>query len=39
LFNLARHPVLDRLTALDVNAITPVQALALLDELARDARA
>jgi DNA mismatch repair protein MutS len=39
LFAAPRHAVVDRLATLDVNGLTPVQALALLDELARSARA
>ena len=38
LFTHAPSPVVERLSAVDVNALTPVQALALLDELAREAR-
>jgi DNA mismatch repair protein MutS len=39
LFSTQRNAVLERLASLDVNGLTPLQALALLDELARDARA
>ena len=38
LFAAPRSPLLERLGAVDVNALTPIQALALLDELARAAR-
>lgn len=38
LFGAAPHPVVGRLANVDVNALTPLQALALLDELAREAR-
>ena len=38
LFAPAPDPMLERLAALDVNGLTPVQALAVLDELVRDAR-
>ncbi len=38
LFHSQRHAVVERLAALDVNGLTPVQALALLDELARESR-
>jgi DNA mismatch repair protein MutS len=34
----ARHPLLDKLAAVDVNTLTPVQALALLEELNRRAK-
>jgi DNA mismatch repair protein MutS len=34
----APHPVVQRLASLDVNALTPLQALALLDELSRATR-
>ena len=39
LFAPARSPVLDALAKVDINALTPVQALALLDDLARQAKA
>jgi hypothetical protein len=32
------HPVVDRLRSLDTNRMTPMEALATLDELARTAR-
>ena len=35
----ARHPLLDQLAALDVYAMTPVQALALLEELKKRSKA
>ena len=38
LFSTAANPLVERLAAIDVNALTPVQALGLLDELAREAR-
>ena len=38
LFAAAPSPVVDRLRSIDVNALTPVQALSLLDELSREAR-
>ena len=38
LFGAAPHPVLDRLRATDPNALTPLAALQLLDQLVRDAR-
>ena len=38
LFAAQRSPLVDRLGAIDVNALTPIQALALLDELSRAAR-
>ena len=38
LFVAAPHPLLERLAATDVNALTPVQALALLDDLVRQAK-
>jgi len=38
LFAVARHPALDRLAKLDVNSLTPMQALALLEELGREAK-
>jgi DNA mismatch repair protein MutS len=38
LFTAPPDPILERLSDVDVNALTPVQALALLDELVRDAR-
>ncbi len=38
LFAVARHPVLARLAQMDVNSLTPVQALALLEELGREAK-
>jgi DNA mismatch repair protein MutS len=34
----ARHPLLDKLAAVDVNALTPVQAMALLEELHKRAK-
>jgi DNA mismatch repair protein MutS len=34
----ARHPLLERLAAVDVNALTPVQAMGLLEELNRSAK-
>jgi DNA mismatch repair protein MutS len=39
LFHAQRQAVVERLAALDVNGLTPVQALALRDELARESRA
>jgi DNA mismatch repair protein MutS len=39
LFVAAPDPVVERLRALDVNTITPLQALALLEELTRSVRA
>ena len=38
LFAATRHPALERLSKLDVNSLTPIQALALLEELGRDAK-
>ena len=38
LFAASRHQVLERLAKLDVNSVTPMQALALLEELGRDAK-
>jgi len=38
LFAGGRSPLVERLAKTDVNALTPVQALALLDELAQEAR-
>ena len=38
LFAAAANPVVDRLKQVDVNSLTPVQALSLLDELSREAR-
>ncbi|HEX7938271.1 MAG TPA: hypothetical protein VF483_04715, partial [Gemmatimonadaceae bacterium] len=38
LFPTTRHPVLERLSKLDANSLTPMQALALLEELGRDAK-
>ena len=38
LFAAAPDPLVHRLAAIDVNSLTPVQALALLDDLAREAR-
>jgi DNA mismatch repair protein MutS len=38
LFDSMSHPVVERLRSLDVNQLTPLQALALLDELSRDAK-
>jgi DNA mismatch repair protein MutS len=38
LFAAAPNPVVEKLAGLDVNSLTPVQALALLDELSRQAR-
>jgi len=38
LFAPATHPVVEKLASVDVNALTPVQALALLDELSRAAK-
>ncbi|HEU4995798.1 MAG TPA: DNA mismatch repair protein MutS [Gemmatimonadaceae bacterium] len=38
LFAAAPHPVVERLADVDVNALTPIQALALLDELSRQAK-
>jgi DNA mismatch repair protein MutS len=38
LFGAAPSPVLQRLAAVDANALTPMQALSLLEELAREAR-
>ncbi len=38
LFATAPHPVVERLADLDVNTVTPMQALALLDELSRQAK-
>ena len=37
LFGTQPNPVLDRLKKLDANSLTPIQALALLEELAREA--
>jgi DNA mismatch repair protein MutS len=37
-FDGLAHPVLERLRALDVNSLTPIEALKLLDELARESR-
>jgi DNA mismatch repair protein MutS len=39
LFQGGPNPVIERLAAVDANALTPMQALTLLDELAREARA
>ena len=39
LFVAQPHPVVERLGKIDVNAMTPMQALTLLDELSRQARA
>ena len=39
LFAAAPNPALERLKSIDVNSLTPVQALALLDELSRQAKA
>jgi DNA mismatch repair protein MutS len=38
LFSTTPHPLLERLATIDVNALTPVRAIALLDELVRQAR-
>jgi DNA mismatch repair protein MutS len=38
LFASVPHPLIDRLAATDVNTLTPVQALALLDDLVRQAK-
>jgi DNA mismatch repair protein MutS len=38
LFAPTRHPALDRLARIDVNSLTPMQALALLEELGREAK-
>jgi DNA mismatch repair protein MutS len=38
LFAAAPNPVVERLARVDVNSLTPLQALALLDELVRDAK-
>jgi DNA mismatch repair protein MutS len=38
LFAALPHPALERLRGIDVNALTPLQALALLDDLSRSAR-
>jgi DNA mismatch repair protein MutS len=38
LFSPAPHPLLERLATIDVNALTPVRAIAVLDELVRQAR-
>ena len=38
LFAHATHPIVERLASLDVNSLTPVQALALLDEMARESK-
>jgi DNA mismatch repair protein MutS len=38
LFGTAPNPVVERLAALDANTVTPLEALRLLDELARAAR-
>jgi DNA mismatch repair protein MutS len=38
LFDGPNHPVLDRLRRLDVNHLTPVQAMQLLEELTREAQ-
>jgi len=37
-FDALSHPVLDRLRSLDVNQLTPLEALKILDELARESR-
>ncbi|HET7584017.1 MAG TPA: DNA mismatch repair protein MutS [Gemmatimonadaceae bacterium] len=39
LFAAAPDPIVERLRSVDVNALTPLQAMALLDELVRQARA
>jgi DNA mismatch repair protein MutS len=38
LFAPTRHPALERLAEIDVNGLTPMQALALLEELGRQAK-
>ena len=38
LFTQVAHPALERLKSIDINSLTPVQALALLDELSRSAK-
>jgi DNA mismatch repair protein MutS len=38
LFAAAPNPLVERLAAMDVNALTPVQALGLLEQLTREAR-
>jgi DNA mismatch repair protein MutS len=38
LFSSVPHPVVERLASIDANALTPMQALALVDELAKLAR-
>jgi DNA mismatch repair protein MutS len=38
LFEGLSHPVLDRLKELDVNALTPLEALTLLNELSQQAK-
>jgi DNA mismatch repair protein MutS len=38
LFAAARHPVVDRLATLDTDAMTPLQALTMLADLAREAK-
>jgi DNA mismatch repair protein MutS len=38
LFAVTRHPVLERLSKIDANSLTPLQALALLDELGRESK-
>jgi DNA mismatch repair protein MutS len=38
LFTIAPDPVVERLKTVDANTLTPLQALALLDELAREVR-
>ena len=37
-FDSAPEPIVEKLRAIDVNNLTPMQALALIDELAREAR-
>ncbi|MEX2154317.1 MAG: DNA mismatch repair protein MutS [Gemmatimonadaceae bacterium] len=39
LFAASPDPIVEKLAGVDVNSLTPIQALALLDELARDAQA
>ncbi len=38
LFAAARHPLVERLTSLDVNAMTPIEALTVLARLVEDAK-
>jgi DNA mismatch repair protein MutS len=39
LFAAANNPIVERLASLDANSLTPLQAITLLDELSRQARA